>query len=80
MAQHRMGPTRENCGHPAPAGRQERVTDRVDAAKDSMQPPRCEPAIDRPATEPERHELASRDHTVLSGRKIGDRVLVRAER
>ena len=56
----------QDRGHPAPGATQVWMTNRIDASMDAVQAPRADPAINRALAEPERRELAARDHAVLA--------------
>jgi hypothetical protein len=48
------------------------VSDRVDAAVQTMKPPRCHAVPDRIFTDPSPAQLVNRDHPVLSSSEIGN--------
>lgn len=72
VAEHRIRPTGQHGGHPAPVLGEPRASDRVDAAPHGMQSPGGDPVRDRLGAEAEREELAPRDHAVLPGDEVPD--------
>jgi hypothetical protein len=72
VAQHGAGAAGKHGRHPASLRGQHRVPDRVDAAVDQMQPTAANAMIDPGDAQPERPQLRSRDHAVLSPGERGD--------
>lgn len=76
MAQHRAGPARE-YRPPSPSSLSHlRVSDGVDAAMESMQPPGADAPVDPGGAEPEPAQLLARDDATLPGGNRGDSPVV----
>jgi len=72
MAQHRFVAARQHSGEVPSAPVHDRVPDGVDAAIELVQPPIGQAPFDRPAIEPDRHELPATHDAVLTDGEIGE--------
>jgi hypothetical protein len=68
MAQYRAGPTRKDSTEEPTLGPQLAVAERVYAAPEALQPPRCHPQLDRTGAETAFLQLVKGDHAVLPRR------------
>ena len=68
----RIGSAREHGGHEATVLRQASVSDGEHAAMHAMQPAARDAPAHRARAQAQFGELASRDHTVLAERQVGD--------
>jgi hypothetical protein len=66
VAEDRLGPDREEGGHPAAELRQLRAPDGVDAPVDHVKPTLGDAVLDRGTGEAQREQLLTRDDPVLA--------------
>ncbi len=71
MAEDRTPAAGQDCGHPAPAGREARVADGVHATVDPMQPSLVKAVLDPGPRMPKPQQLRARHDAVLRHRKRG---------
>jgi hypothetical protein len=72
MAEHRGRPARQHGGHPRAVGRQQRMSDRVDAAVDAVQATRTHAVLRRARAQAGAGELGERHDAVLARGQPGD--------